>query len=245
MTHDIAVFATVLQMAKEKISLSEVRHRSRHAVHPHQGYELVMATIEDLEIQGLVRIVEGRIILGSLTRQGWLDQAILAGELDAWQIVDYFPENERKFDPDQDAQTQLGQLGEGFVVQTLFELVPNGVAHLIDQVSLRDDSAGFDIQCPINLNGDLAHLEVKTSSRNNDGLRFFLTRNEWTRARVLRNWFIVLVQVIDSEPRLFGHLPAQSLSPYLPTSQHRDFEWQVTRGMLSADDVYTGLPLRF
>lgn len=232
-------------MARQRESIYEVRQRSRHSVEVQEGYEIVMATLDELVAQGLVVIDNERLSLGSLTRQPWLEQAILDGESAAWQIVDYFPDKEKKFNPDQEAQLELGQIGETFVVNTLLESVPRDLTHLIDQVSLRDDSAGFDIQCPMTSAGEFAHLEVKTSSRPSGGLRFYLSSNEWRQAKKLRNWFLVFVRVLNGQPELFGHLPAQSLTEYLPVSKHRDFEWDVVRGRFDADDVFPRLPIRF
>jgi hypothetical protein len=139
----------------------------------------------------------------------------------------------------------IGLKGEFFVLELLQRQLPTHAQSAIKHVSLTDDSAGYDIEAPLNETGTTCYLEVKTTTRPTGSFRFFLSRNEWRTSTRKPNWFLVLVSLTPQTSELFGHLDSGSLANYMPEDRHRDFPWQVTRGSLSRDDVFSGLPLRF
>lgn len=235
----------LLKLARRKVPLEELRRMSRHSTELSQGYELTMKNLEFLLDQGLVKIEDQRLAMGELRRHSWIMDGLLDGDADIWAIADSFQGCERKFDPDLDLMASIGSEGELFVMEALKREVPDHLKSEIEHVSLTDDTAGFDIQAPKNDSGGLCFLEVKTSSRPSKSFSFFLSRNEWKQSTRLQDWYLVLVSLSDSGCSIFGHLGSESISTYMPEDQHRDFQWQSTRGVLQRDDVFPGLPTNF
>lgn len=245
MIHSSPALLPLLAWARRKISLEELRRISRHSGNVDQSYELTMKNLEFLLEYGLVRIEDNRLAIGELKNFDWLNEGLLHGDAVAWAIADSFHEGEKKFDPDSDLLSAIGLRGESFVLELLHRQVPTKAQSAIKHVSLSNDSAGYDIEAPFNDSGTPCYLEVKTTIRPTGSFRFFLSRNEWKTSTRKQNWFLVLVSLNRQNSELFGHLDSVSLANYMPKERHRDFPWQVTRGSLSRDDVFSGLPVRF
>ncbi len=235
----------LVRLAKRKTSLHDLNRFTRNATDLRYGYEITFKSLDSLLSEGLIRIEDKRIVLGELSPSPWLRDDLVAGESEAWEIVETYSPKAWKFDPDESVQSELGSKGEDYVFQALEQQVPSHLVRNLQHVSKFDDSAGFDIVTPINDGGQLGHLEVKTSSRSGGEHRFFLTRNEWNQSLRLKNWFLVLVVIKEGSPELFGHIDSASLSAYLPVDGHRNFRWQTVRGALALDEVFPGLPLSF
>lgn len=235
----------ILRLARKRIRLEELRHMSRHSAVLEQGYEITMKNLEFLLEQGLVAIIDGRVVIGELPPHPWIKQGLIEGHPAAWEIVDCFQEAQLKFNPDSEVLTAIGLSGEEFVMNTLRETMSDEHFALVKHVSKFDDTAGYDIEAPMDPSGTPCFLEVKATTRPHGSFTFYLSRNESVRSNRLSNWFLVLVSLVGGVGSIFGHLDSRSLTKYMPSDQHRDFQWQSTSGKLSKDDVYAGLPVRF
>lgn len=125
----------------------------------------------------------------------------------------------------QDLRDLVGAEGEQVVrqacVDNLTMLGRRDLAGLVQQVSLVDDSLGYDIRAPV-LGGRPARmLEVKTSAGTLEGVfEFFISRNEYDVGR--RNpdaWSLVACTWTSSTQvaEIFGCCRAASLTAYLPS----------------------------
>jgi hypothetical protein len=242
LTSSLAAYAAVIRAAKNGEYFEDFRTNGRLAHDFQLGYELRMHSLNELILQGVVSLENSRLVLGHLETVEWLTTALLEGQPEAWQICDAFGPLGRKFEPDQLALEMLGLEGEEHVLRSLHEDLPLDKHREVVQVSLTDDTAGYDIRTPTTLFPDNVFLEIKTSSRPGDKFSFFLSRNEWNVAKTSSRWYLVLVKKSDRELSIFGHLDAGSLVGYFPEDSHPDFTWTVAKGSLTTDDVFPGLP---
>jgi uncharacterized protein DUF3883 len=117
----------------------------------------------------------------------------------------------------------VGSIGEDIVMQhARTELKSFGhpeLASKVRQVSLYDDTAGYDVAAPcLDLSDRM--LEVKSTTRDSDPLTVFLSRNEADTGLERANWSLVACLVDDIENRtghVIGWLSGVLLSEHLPT----------------------------
>ena len=235
----------LLKWARKKIHLEELRRITRHSSTLDQSYEISMKNLDFLLEQGLVQIVDDRLVIGELTRQEWITDGLMEADPVAWEIVDSFQGQELKFDPDSEVLASIGLRGELFVLDALQQRMQESHFSKVRHVSKFDDTAGYDIQTPLDPSGTTCYLEVKSTTRPQGAFTFYLSRNEWVQSMRLSHWYLVLVRLTPEGGKIFGHLDSRSLATYMPSNQHRDFQWQSTIGKLSKDDVYSGLPIKF
>lgn len=125
---------------------------------------------------------------------------------------------------DEQTRQLIGAAGEAAVVsacrENLADLGRTELAAAVQQVSLVDDTLGYDVHAPA-IVGPPRLLEVKTSTRDTPGrVEFFLSRNEYTAGQ--RNpeaWAMVACtwSAGDDEAQIVGWCRAFVLTPYLPT----------------------------
>ncbi|MDN4473462.1 protein NO VEIN domain-containing protein [Demequina zhanjiangensis] len=119
----------------------------------------------------------------------------------------------------------LGSAGEAAVVAACrAELLVVGRPDLqaeIIQVSLFDDTLGYDIAAPT-LRGTARRLEVKTTSQVSGGVfQFYLSRNEYdVGCRNPSEWALVACERRGELIDIVGWCRASALAPYLP-QDHR------------------------
>ncbi len=232
---------TVIEAAKRNIHLEDFKVASKLATHPVLGYEAQMASLAELLDAGYIKLQNGFLELGTLTLSEWLKTGLLAGDEYSWQICDLYPQSNRKFNPDLDLLNTIGSDGEEYVVSLLRERLPASLHEDIFHTSRVNDAAGYDIQFLSESSQNL-FLEIKTSTRTSQEFNFFLSKNEWEKAKIMRNWFIVLVQKTNGVHSIFGHLPGGSIENYFPQDIHPNFSWATSKGKLAVDDVFDGLP---
>jgi len=104
------------------------------------------------------------------------------------RIIDFETENRRN--------KKLGNQGELIVYHKEKKfLEENGKAELSEKVehtSKKDDSAGYDI-LSFELDGSPKLIEVKTTSYKPKIVSFFISANEYDKAKVLKNYYIYIV----------------------------------------------------
>jgi len=240
---DLSPYLLVIRASKQRMDIREFYAVGRLASSYDIGYETRRHALEELIIQGLVVIDGSRLSLGVLGNSSWLVSNLELGSLEAWEIVDSFPNRSRKFDPDLELLKKIGLSGELFVMEQITRFLPEALHDRIRHESLKNDLAGFDITAPSTIRTEIQNfLEVKTSTRPGNHLTFFLSRGEFEAAKSSKNWFIVLVQATGNEMNLFGYLEGSSLLSYFPRDTADGFSWTVTRGILSKDDLRIGWP---
>lgn len=102
--------------------------------------------------------------------------------------------------------SQLGQKGEDFAMNfEIWRLEQVGLSHLtekVKQISLDDDSAGFDI-LSLNKDGSDRYIEVKTTKLNKETPIFF-SQNEYNFSVLNRkNFHLYRVFDFSDKPKLF------------------------------------------
>ncbi len=141
----------------------------------------------------------------------------------------------------------VGSIGEEIVMQhAKAELKSFGhpeLASKVRQVSLYDDTAGYDIAAPcLDLSDRL--LEVKSTTRDSDPLTVFLSRNEADTGLEHANWSLVVCLVDDVENRagqVIGWLSGVSLGEHLPADAVHG-AWESARLSIPRAWLVSGLP---
>ena len=158
-------------------------------------------------------------------------------------IVDIFPHSKWKFDPDNFVNRELGSDGEKFVISELHAGVDADLHGFIKQVSLFDDSLGYDIESPSTINSEnQVFLEVKSSARVGKHVDFYITKNEAMTGASKPNWFLVFVRFVMGTPKILGYLPYSEIAKQLPIDRTEDFKWVSSRGQIEQADLIPGLP---
>jgi hypothetical protein len=128
----------------------------------------------------------------------------------------------------------------------LLKQIPPHFHAQIKQVSLKDDTLGFDIQAPSDSLGRLIRLEVKTTTRPAGAkFGFFLSRNEARMSQEIEDWFLVAVQIQNGRPQLLGFATPKQLTGYFPVDVSEDSSWQSVRCFFDVTLFNQGLPLQF
>jgi len=99
-----------------------------------------------------------------------------------------------------------GSRGEELVLKIEKELLIKAnrkdLAEKVYRVSTDDDSLGYDI-LSFDINGKEKYIEVKTTSLNNDSLKFFVSLNEYSIGKDKENYFIYFVEIVNlSQPKI-------------------------------------------
>jgi hypothetical protein len=207
------------------------------------GFEDHQRGLAFLISQGFVIEVDGLLRCGQLERKEWLVGELVSGNNSAWTFVDFFPKSRWKFNPDDSLKSELGLLGEKFVLNELQNNLDIDLRSQIKHASLLDDGLGYDIESPSsNESRGTVYLEVKTTSRPGQHFDFYISRNEASVGSRLRQWHLVFVKVDNQIPQLLGHCPYSEISQQLPIDRSPGFEWQSTSCRINPRDLFLGLP---
>lgn len=72
------------------------------------------------------------------------------------------------------------------------------LANKVERISIGDDSKGYDI-LSFEVDGKERYIEVKTTTIDNNGVRFFVSLNEYEIGKTKDNYYIYFVENINSE----------------------------------------------
>lgn len=210
---------------------------------PGTSYYDRMRVAERLIEAGSLYVSDGKYRLGTLRDEPWLVEALTEGSDRAWTIVDSFPVRQVKFDPENLINRITGLEGEEFVVDLLNKQLPRGITSRIEHVSLKDDSAGYDIASPSTSDPErTVLLEVKTTTRPGQYLRYFLSRNEADVGLRHQNWFLVFVVVRHGAHELAGFASMSAIRHELPVDPPGNTHWMSARMESSISDLRPNLP---
>ena len=217
-----------LSSARKKITVKEFKNYC-NMITPEVGksfYDRIRVA-EFLIDQETILVHDGRLILNQHSGHLWLENEILDGSQNAWEIaqaIDVSGELERKFD--NSLQMQLGLEGEIAFISFLEVILPDSQRHTIKHISLTDDTAGYDVSCGSIINKDELDLfEVKTSSRISNSFNFYITRNEVKVANSEPNWRLAAMRKVDSKYEFLGLLRLSQFFSYLPKDIHSASKW--------------------
>lgn len=232
-----------IRAAKEGMFFEDFKIQARISLTHGEDYPDQIRTLLGLIDEGFVRLSNSRLALGELTRTSWIQEGIESGLADVWDIIDNYPKQAWKFNPEDLSRALLGSKGEEFVVDLLKDALAYPLNTQIEHLSLLDDSLGFDIRTPSTKdNARESQIEVKTTSRPGQEFGFFLTRNEYASSLRCSNWNLVLVQIVAGSKFLLGHVPARYLEELVPINVSESMHWELAHGRLDTRDVLEGLP---
>ncbi|WP_132171971.1 DUF3883 domain-containing protein [Actinomadura sp. KC216] len=207
-------------------------------------------------------------------REAWLAQMATTDEV-RWELVPYDVamalastfEDVRERDAlllaaarevDLQVLQEFGDEGEQAVLEACRTHLRNaGMKHMLPdvaQVSLIDDTLGYDIASP-DAAGQRHRLEVKATSAPPGWVEFFISRNEATVAQCDPRWSLVVTRR-DHDPtirepvmRVAGWLTHSDFAAALPADPPVDGgqlrgRWASCRITISAQCLRPGLPLR-
>ena len=201
--------------------------------------------IMDLLINSRLIQIDGRqLYITNLKPDGWLEEELSLGDETTWKIVETINPNNNflnKFD--ENKIKEIGLDGELFVIEKIKEKISKEFHENIKHVSLRDDSAGYDIIAPsINHKYDKVFLEVKTSIRPSEKFNFFISRNEYEVGIQKSNWFLIFVQVLSGGKQILGHLKPAYFHEFIPLEQDKSVKWQSLKISVDKENINQGLP---
>ena len=193
---------------------ADVRDAYRHLLTGGEHRALSLTAGEQLLLRvGLLIEQEGR-----LQRAGPIEVLANLGEDEAVEVL----RARHVTVIDQELRDEIGAAGEAAVMAAcrdgLNELCSPHLAEQVQQVSLVDDTCGYDISAP-SITGPARLLEVKTSGRDRPGLfEFYISRNEYSVGRRMPDkWALVACRWEASTASIVGWCRAAALAPYLPT----------------------------
>lgn len=122
------------------------------------------------------------------------------------------------------ARVQSGVAGETAIVEAcrveLSSLGRPDLAAKVTQLSVLDDTLGYDVSAPT-LTERVRLLEVKTTTHPSEAIfTFFLSRNEFDVGRRERSWSLVACEASGDAASVIGWCRASALVPYLPEDHH-------------------------
>lgn len=240
-----------LEVAEEVVAFSRKRgtvddyKRRCNLIPPEPGKDRYfrLKVLGEMLQQGLVRIINDRLSLGAIDAPSWLTAELLNGDGAAWAFVEknFSETSARKFD-DQHLK-EIGLDGESWVVSEYRHRLPDSMHEKVIHVSLKDDTAGFDIVAPsLNHEAHIQHMEVKTSVRRTAYFEFHISRNEYEIGASDERWVLLLVKKEEGSYFPFGHLFHSSLVSMVPKDVSDLARWQSVRIRLSSSAVFKGLP---
>ena len=235
----------VLKAAAARITVQDFDIQCQIAsASPGKSYYDRLRTAEHLIEAGIVEKVENRLRIIEQDIPEWLMQGMLVGSQISWKIFEVLDTKGKKSGKiDQELLSTIGLDGEKEVIRQLKNELPSHACARIKHISLRDDSAGFDISSPSVSHPDyLCLLEVKTSSQPGANFRFFISRNEARVASQNENWRLVAVRRDPSGYKVMGHLRYVHFSDILPTDSSPFVKWESAIITLPVDLIVNGLP---
>ena len=200
--------------------------------------------INQLLDRGIIKLVDGRyLIVGKNFAQAFRDDLVM-GSPEAWKVqetIDHYSSGVLKYDAE--LLSEIGALGEAYVMEELERRLSNVDFAKVVQVSLINDSLGFDIRAVSVSNPESnSYLEVKTSSKPSADFQFFISRNEAWVASKNPEWALVGIRLNNYRCEIVGHLKSIDFEEYLPKDAAPQGKWASAAISISDSDFRPGLP---
>jgi hypothetical protein len=238
-----AVLKTCIDMAQRGFDEEDFKRFALMSYRFGEQNQDLVTTLQFLKDMEVIDVLDGKLRLLGIKDPNRFTEQITTGDTLAWDVFDNVPVKYRKFNPDQAAQSLLGAQGELAVIKELKKSMAPDLQDKIIHVSLLSDHFGYDIESPSRFEdrGQLA-LEVKTTSRPGDILKFFLSRNEYRAGLEHDHWNLVFVQLLNSSFNVVGHLPHLEIKARVPKNTDRHFIWESISGTIHKNEIFPGLP---
>jgi len=241
----LAIVRDVVSAAAEGLSIQEFNRRSvLQPLDIDASHFDRVRVLEKLIEEKIIAVEDRCLAIGRIDGASWLLDGMKAGNSLVWevaQLVDVQERVIRKFDHEQLAE--IGSTGEDFVVGELKRLLSAEDSRRIRHISLKDDSAGYDVLTPSVTHSDQVKLlEVKTTVRPGNTFNCFVTRNEFRVGCNNSNWSLVCVRVVDSKPTLLGHINLSVIQSSFPVDQEPSIRWESSRVQIPLEVLRPGLP---
>jgi len=146
------------------------------------------------------------------------------------------------------ALKEIGNIGEELVeAHVKNELKVLGYPYLsakVVRVSLFDDTAGYDIWAP-SIGGGERLLEVKATTRHEDPISVYISRNEATTGIRRGDWSLVVCHISSVDRRegeVEGWIAARELSMSFPNDSPNG-SWEVAKIHIHRKSLVPGIPV--
>jgi hypothetical protein len=239
------IILEVIKAASARISIKDFDIQCQLApTTSGKSYHDRIRTAERLIEESIIEKVDDRLRIIAKDAPHWLKQGMLQGSKISWEIFEAIDTKGKiRGKIDLELLATIGLAGEKEVINQLMQGLPHNMAARINHISLKDDSAGFDIFSPSTTNHDYACLlEVKTSSQPGSEFRFFISRNEVRVASLNENWRLVAVLRQPTGYRVLGHVRYSHFSAILPVDSSPFSKWDSASIILPIDLIVPGLP---
>jgi hypothetical protein len=235
----------VLKAASDRISTRDFDIQCQLApATTGKSYYDRLRVAEKLIDEGIIEKTDDQLRIVAKVAPSWLKEGLLTGSAISWEILEAIDiKGKIKGKIDVELLAAIGFEGENEVIRQLKNVLPCHLASRITHISLKDDSAGFDIASPSTVHNDATRLlEVKTSSRPGADFKFFISRNEARVASLNENWRLVAVLRHSQDYRILGHLNYAHFSSTLPTDSSSFSKWESASVTVPVDLMAPGLP---
>lgn len=235
----------VLRAAREGISIRDFTIRCQLApIEIGKSYQDRLRVADKLLADGTIFLDDGFLRITTQDPPAWLADDLKTGLGIAWDILDVIDPTQKLANKyDRIFNEELGYEGEVAVVAQLKCRLPKKLHHLIQHISLVDDSAGFDIRSPSILDASANMLlEVKTTSRPGDQFIFYISRNEARVASLNEAWRLVGVIKESSQLLILGSLSFMQISSFLPIDRTEQGRWESAKISISRSIFNDNLP---
>ncbi len=234
-----------IEFAKNRFTIGDyIRFCKSRPRTLHDNYDQ-RRIIMDLLINSRLIQIDGRqLYILDLKPDTWLEKELSLGDETTWKIVETVNPNNillNKFD--EKKIKEIGLDGELFVIEKFKERIAKEFHKDIKHVSLKDDSAGYDIITPsINHKYGKVLLEVKTSIRPSKKFNFFISRNEYEVGLQNPNWYLIFVQILNGEKQILGFLKPSFFSELIPIEKDSTVKWHSLKITVDKENINKGLP---
>ena len=235
----------VIEAAHNRVGIKDFDLQCKIAVQTNgKSYFDRVKVFQKLTADKVIAIDDGRLRLATNNIPTWLYSGLKNGSEASWEIFEKInPPSKFLEKIDRALLAEIGLAGEKFVLNYLYESLPNESHKRLKHVSISDDSAGYDIQSPsISNNANTSFLEIKTTSRPGSIFNFFISRNEARVASLNDNWALVAVMKKQELYEIIGFLSYEQFSSYLPINISPDCQWESARIKFPINAFKRGLP---
>jgi hypothetical protein len=239
----LEMFRDILIYAKTQSFVADYKIASKHTLGAGTAYYDRIRASEFLIKENFVEVRNGRFFLGDAPNLDWLERELAEGDLNAWELAQFFPQVFKKFENHALQLSEIGLRGELFVISELERLLQDSLFRLVRHVSKFNDVAGYDVFAPSTKNNNQGYLlEIKTTTRPGTSVTFFLSRNEYDVGLANKNWRIVVVEISQGKLFCVGHLDVLSIQELIPVEVSDSILWTNLQITINKSDFLIGLP---
>jgi len=235
----------ILKSAKDRISVRDFEIQSKLApVSVGKNYLDIVRVVETLIEDNIIEIKEDKLRLKKHIFPSWLNESLMNGNKNSWDMLEILDNEDRYADKiDRNLLEKIGLEGEIAVIAELKNKLSTNLFSKVKHISLKDDTAGFDIYSPSILNNENETLiEVKTSSNPGRYFNFYISKNEATVASRNEKWKLVAVLKNNNNYNILGYISYNDFSDYLPKDISTNGKWQTAKIKIPKEAIRETLP---